>query len=149
MRVRGLHLQQVLLGAALLAALLWNLAKAAEIKDLRLTAGPTGTRAELALDARAEFKLSAPALNATMAPDTRTFTYSIIHSDNAIRALTGASRRGGIGRSSGGPRRRTGAAAHQKRFGAGRLHGARGFGTNRAAPEMQAATRLRWALQPS
>src|SRR5690606_14604643 len=57
MRVRGLHLQQVLLGAALLAALLWNLAKAAEIKDLRLTAGPTGTRAELALDARAEFKL--------------------------------------------------------------------------------------------
>ena len=33
--------------------------------------------------AKAEFKLSAPALNATMAPDTRTFTYSIIHSDNA------------------------------------------------------------------
>jgi len=30
-----------------------------------------------------EFKLSAPAVNATMAPDTRTFTYSIIHSDNA------------------------------------------------------------------
>jgi hypothetical protein len=33
--------------------------------------------------ANAEFKLSAPAVNATMAPDTRTFTYSIIHSDNA------------------------------------------------------------------
>jgi hypothetical protein len=33
--------------------------------------------------AKAEFKLSAPAVNATMAPDTRTFTYSIIHSDNA------------------------------------------------------------------
>ena len=33
--------------------------------------------------AQAEFKLSAPAVNATMAPDTRTFTYSIIHSDNA------------------------------------------------------------------
>jgi hypothetical protein len=33
--------------------------------------------------AQVEFKLSAPAVNATMAPDTRTFTYSIIHSDNA------------------------------------------------------------------
>ena len=33
--------------------------------------------------AQAEFKLSAPAVNATRAPDTRTFTYSIIHSDNA------------------------------------------------------------------
>lgn len=33
--------------------------------------------------AGAEFKVSAPAVNTTMAPDTRTFTYSIIHSDNA------------------------------------------------------------------
>lgn len=33
--------------------------------------------------APAEFKLTAPAVNTTMAPDTRTFTYSIIHSDNA------------------------------------------------------------------
>lgn len=33
--------------------------------------------------ANAEFKLSAPAVNTTMAPDTRTFTYSILHSDNA------------------------------------------------------------------
>jgi hypothetical protein len=33
--------------------------------------------------AQVEFKLSAPAVNATMAPDTRTFTYSVIHSDNA------------------------------------------------------------------
>ena len=33
--------------------------------------------------ANAEFKLSAPAVNTTMLPDTRTFTYSIIHSDNA------------------------------------------------------------------
>jgi len=30
-----------------------------------------------------EWLLSAPAVNATMAPDTRTFTYSIIHSDNS------------------------------------------------------------------
>src|SRR5690606_12490832 len=57
MRVRGIHLQQVLLGAALLGALVWNLAKAAEIKDLRLSAGPTGTRAELALDAEATYRL--------------------------------------------------------------------------------------------
>ena len=33
--------------------------------------------------APAEFKLTAPALTTTMAPDTRTMTYSIIHSDNA------------------------------------------------------------------
>ena len=57
MRVRGIHLQQVLLGAALLAALAWNLAKASEINELRLSAGPTGTRAELKLDAEAEYKL--------------------------------------------------------------------------------------------
>src|SRR5687768_7659215 len=30
-----------------------------------------------------EFKVSAPAVTTTMAPDTRTMTYSIIHSDNA------------------------------------------------------------------
>ena len=57
MRVRGIHLQQVLLGAALLAALVWNLARASEINDLRVTAGPTGTRAELKLDAQAEYRL--------------------------------------------------------------------------------------------
>lgn len=33
--------------------------------------------------ANAEFKVSAPAVNATMAPDTRTFTYDVIHSDNS------------------------------------------------------------------
>ncbi|MGY0611442.1 N-acetylmuramoyl-L-alanine amidase [Luteimonas sp. A501] len=59
MRVRGIHLQQFLLGAALLAALLWNFAKASEINDVRLTAGPTGTRAELKLDAEADYKLIA------------------------------------------------------------------------------------------
>src|SRR5690606_34798572 len=57
MRVRGLHLQQLLLGAALLAALVWNLAKASEINDLRVSAGPTGTRAELRLDAEADYRL--------------------------------------------------------------------------------------------
>ena len=59
MRVRSSNLQQFVLGAALVAALLWNFAKAAEINDLRLSAGPTGTRAELRLDAEAEYKLIA------------------------------------------------------------------------------------------
>ena len=57
MRVRGLPLQQVLLGVALLAALAWNLAKASEINALRLSAGPTGTRAELGLETQAEYRL--------------------------------------------------------------------------------------------
>jgi hypothetical protein len=33
--------------------------------------------------ANAELKVSAPAVTTTMAPDTRTFSYSVIHSDNA------------------------------------------------------------------
>jgi hypothetical protein len=33
--------------------------------------------------ANAELKVTAPAVTTTMAPDTRTFTYSVIHSDNA------------------------------------------------------------------
>jgi N-acetylmuramoyl-L-alanine amidase len=59
MRVRGLHLPQILLGAALLAALLWNLANASEINHLRVAAGPTGTRAELGLDAEVEYRVIA------------------------------------------------------------------------------------------
>lgn len=57
MRVRGITLQQVLLGAALLAALCWNLAQASEIKGLRLDSGATGTRAEIELDGQADYKL--------------------------------------------------------------------------------------------
>ena len=57
MRVRGIAIQQVLLGAALLLALLWNLARAAEIDQLRLETGPTGTRAELRLDAVADYQV--------------------------------------------------------------------------------------------
>ncbi len=33
--------------------------------------------------AQSEFKVSAPAVTTTMVPDTRTMTYSIIHSDNS------------------------------------------------------------------
>jgi hypothetical protein len=43
-----------------------------------LTNGPKGH-----LTGDVEFVLTAPAVNATMAPDTRTFTYSIITSDAA------------------------------------------------------------------
>ena len=57
MRVRGAAIQQVLLGAALLLALLWNLARAAEISQLRLETGPTGTRAELRLDGVADYQV--------------------------------------------------------------------------------------------
>lgn len=59
MRVRGITLQQVLLGAALLAALCWNLAQASEIKGLQLDTGATGTRAELELAGQAEYKVIA------------------------------------------------------------------------------------------
>lgn len=57
MRARGIHFQQLLLGAALLAALLWNFVQASEIKGLQMGAGPTGTRAELRLDREAAFEV--------------------------------------------------------------------------------------------
>jgi N-acetylmuramoyl-L-alanine amidase len=57
MRARGIPFQQLLLGLALLAGLLWNIAHAAEIKGLLLDAGATGTRAELRLDAEAPFEV--------------------------------------------------------------------------------------------
>lgn len=57
MRVKGTAIQQTLLGAALLLALLWNLAHAAEISQLRLETGPTGTRAELRLDGVADYQI--------------------------------------------------------------------------------------------
>ncbi|WP_149196491.1 N-acetylmuramoyl-L-alanine amidase [Luteimonas suaedae] len=57
MRVRGARLQEILLGLALLAGLLWSVAEASEIKHLRLDTGATGTRAELALAKETEFKV--------------------------------------------------------------------------------------------
>jgi N-acetylmuramoyl-L-alanine amidase len=57
MRVKGATIQNLLLGLALLAGLLWNLAHASEIKDLRVSAGATGTRAEIRLDREAEFSV--------------------------------------------------------------------------------------------
>lgn len=57
MRVKGATVQKFLLGTALLTALAWNLAHASEIKGLELRSGATGTRAEIALDKSAEFKV--------------------------------------------------------------------------------------------
>ena len=57
MRVKAATVQKFLLGIALLAALAWNLAHASEIKGLELSAGATGTRAEIALDGAGEFKV--------------------------------------------------------------------------------------------
>jgi N-acetylmuramoyl-L-alanine amidase len=57
MRAKGTAIQQTLLGAALLLALVWNLARAAEISQLRLETGPTGTRAELRLDGVADYQI--------------------------------------------------------------------------------------------
>jgi N-acetylmuramoyl-L-alanine amidase len=61
MRVKGTTVQQIILGAALLAALCWNLAQANEIKDLQLIEGANGTRAELHLQGDVAFRtLSLP-----------------------------------------------------------------------------------------
>ena len=57
MRTRGLNVQQILLGLALLAALVWNLAHAAEVRAVQLGSGPTGTRAEVRVDQEAGFRL--------------------------------------------------------------------------------------------
>ena len=57
MQAKGATFQKFLLGLALLSALAWNLVHAAEIEGVQLSAGATGTRAEIALDASAEFKI--------------------------------------------------------------------------------------------
>jgi N-acetylmuramoyl-L-alanine amidase len=57
MRTKGNHIQQVLLGMALLAAVCWNLAHAGELRGVQLASGPTGTRAELRMDSEADYRL--------------------------------------------------------------------------------------------
>ncbi len=57
MRVKGATIQQTLLVLALLAGLAWNLAHAGELRGVSVDAGPTGTRAELSLDAEARFEV--------------------------------------------------------------------------------------------
>ena len=73
MRMKGTTVQQIILGLALLVALCWNLAQANEIKGLRLSEGPTGTRAELQLQSQVAFRtmrLSAPERFVVDLPDT-------------------------------------------------------------------------------
>src|SRR5262245_5593842 len=55
MRIKGATVQQWALGAALIWALCWNIARASEIKGLAVTEGATGTRAELVLDGPASY----------------------------------------------------------------------------------------------
>lgn len=50
-------MQKFLLGAALLSALAWNLAHSSEIKGLELRSGVTGTRAEIAMDQSADYRV--------------------------------------------------------------------------------------------
>ena len=57
MRAKGVRLEQVMLAMLLLAALLWNLANASEIRQLRVEAGATGTRAEIQLDRAGDYRL--------------------------------------------------------------------------------------------
>jgi N-acetylmuramoyl-L-alanine amidase len=57
MRAKGASFQQFLLGMALLGAVCWNLAHAGELRGIVLSSGPTGTRAELRLDAEAGYQL--------------------------------------------------------------------------------------------
>ncbi len=57
MRIRGINVQQILLGVALIAALAWNLARASEINDLRISQGATGTRVEMRMDAAGEYRV--------------------------------------------------------------------------------------------
>lgn len=57
-----------------------NASASSTVKSGSIDLGLTG-KDDFAADC--EFKVSAPAVNATMAPDTRTFTYDVIHSDNS------------------------------------------------------------------
>lgn len=59
MRAKGASFQQFLLGMALLGAVCWNLAHAGELRGIALTSSPTGTRAELRLDAESGYQLIA------------------------------------------------------------------------------------------
>ena len=83
MRVKGATIQRFALGAALIAALAWNLVHAAEVRGVRVATGATGTRAEIALDSAVDYKLirlHAPerlAVLAATAPAAQWFSRSV------------------------------------------------------------------------
>ena len=77
MRVKGTTVQQIILGLALLLALVWNLAYAAgiskEIKGLQLSQSAAGTRVEVQLSASVAYRtlsLSGPERYVVDLPDT-------------------------------------------------------------------------------
>ena len=57
MRAKGANIQQLLLALALLAGVCWNLARAEELRAVRVDTGATGTRAELQLDREVRYQL--------------------------------------------------------------------------------------------
>jgi len=57
MRIRGTHLSQILLGLALLAALFWNFAHAADVRWVQMDMNASGTRAEIGLDRESPYKI--------------------------------------------------------------------------------------------
>ena len=90
MRVKGITVQQIILGLALLAALCWNLAHANEISQLQVTEGPTGTRAELHLSAEAPYRtlrLSNPERFVVDLPDTAAARLRLPAPAGVVRAV--------------------------------------------------------------
>lgn len=90
MRVKGITVQQIILGLALLAALCWNLAHANEISQLQVTEGPTGTRAELHLRADAAYRtlrLSNPERFVVDLPDTTAARLRLPAPAGVVRAV--------------------------------------------------------------
>lgn len=90
MRVKGITVQQIILGLALLAALCWNLVHANEISQLQVTEGPTGTRAELHLSAVAPYRtlrLSNPERFVVDLPDTAAARLRLPAPAGVVRAV--------------------------------------------------------------
>ena len=56
MRTRGRRIEQIVLGLMLLAALVWNLAEAREVRSIRMAETASATRAEIVLESRVEFR---------------------------------------------------------------------------------------------
>ncbi|MGN6153044.1 MAG: AMIN domain-containing protein, partial [Lysobacteraceae bacterium] len=88
--MKGITIQQIVLGLALLAALCWNLAHANEISQLQVTEGPTGTRAELHLSAEAPYRtlrLSNPERFVVDLPDTAAVRLRLPAPAGVVRAV--------------------------------------------------------------
>ena len=93
MRVKGITVQQIILGLALLAALCWNLAHANEISQLQVTEGPTGTRAELHLSTQPPYRtlrLSNPERFVVDLPDTTAARLRLPAPAGVVRAVRSA-----------------------------------------------------------